>query len=125
MPEDDIPERVTALEAEMDRVREELTTVRADAAAARVLAGGADHDVANVRGELRARTRAISALHDDQVALRQEMRRGFAQVDRRFEQVDRNFAQVDRNFAEVERQFATVRTGLQQIVGLIERITPE
>jgi hypothetical protein len=35
------------------------------------------------------------------------------------------FAQVDRNFAEVERQFATVRAGLQQIVGLIERITPE
>ncbi len=139
MPEDDIPERVTALEAEMGRVREELTTVRADAAAARVLAGGADHDVSEVRGELRAHTRAIGALHEDQVALRQEMRRGFAQVDHRFEQVDQrfeqvdqrfarvdqNFAQVDRNFAEVERQFATVRAGLQQIVGLIERISPE
>ena len=81
MPEDDIPERVTALEAEMGRMREELTTVRADAAAARVLAGGADHDVSEVRGELRAHTRAIGALHEDQVALRQEMRRGFAQVD--------------------------------------------
>ena len=97
-------------------------------------------------GELRAHTRAIGALHEDQVELRQEMRRGFAQVDQRFEQidqrfgqvdqrfeqvdqrfaqVDQNFAQVDRNFAEVERQFATVRAGLQQIVGLIERITPE
>jgi hypothetical protein len=62
-------------------------------------------------GELRAHTRAIGALHEDQVALRQEMRRGFAQVDQRF--------------AQVERQFATMRAGLQQIVGLIERITPE
>jgi hypothetical protein len=92
--------------------------VRADAAAARVPAGGADHDVSEVRGELRAHTPAIGAVHEDQVALRQEMRRGFARVDQRF-------AQVDRNFAEVERQFATVRAGLQQIVGLIERITPE
>ncbi len=118
MPEDDIPERVTALEAEMGQVREELTTVRADASAARVLAGGADHDVSEVRAELRAHTRVIGALREDQVALRQEMRRGFAQVDR-------NFEQVDRNFAEVERQFASVRAGLQQIVGLIEGITPE
>ena len=62
-------------------------------------------------GELRAHTRAIDALHEDQVALRQEMRRSFAQVDQRF--------------AQVERQFATMRAGLQQIVGLIERITPE
>jgi hypothetical protein len=37
-----------------------------------------------VRGELRAHTRAIGALHEDQVALRQEMRRCFAPVDQRF-----------------------------------------
>ena len=45
------------------------------------------------------------------MALRQEMRRGFARVG--------------RNSAQVERQFAMVRTGLQEIVGLIERITLE
>jgi uncharacterized protein (DUF3084 family) len=102
----------------MGRVRDELTTVRADAEAARTLAAGADHDVSEVRSELRAHTRVIGALREDQIALRQEMRRGFAQVNK-------NFAQVDRNFAQVERQFATVRGGLQEIVGLIERINPE
>jgi len=74
MPEDDIPERGTALEAEMGRMREELTTVRADAAAARVQAGGADHDVSEVRAELRAHTRAIGAL---------QLRRGRAAVRHR------------------------------------------
>ena len=110
-PEDDIPERVTALETEVGRMREEITVVRTDAAAARVLAAGADHAVSEVRAELRAHTRSISALREDQVALRQEMQRGFARVD--------------QNFAQVERQFATVHAGLQQIVGLIEAITPE
>jgi hypothetical protein len=111
MPEDDIPERVSALESEVGRMRAELTFVRTDAAAARVLAAGADHDVSEVRAELRAHTRAIGALREDHVALRQDMIRGFAQVD--------------RNFAQVEQQFATVHAGLQQIVGLIEGITPE
>jgi hypothetical protein len=106
-------------------MRDEITFVRTDAAAARVLAAGADHDVSEVRAELRAHTRSISALREDQVALRQEMQRGFAQVDQRFAQVDQRFAQVDQNFMQVERQFATVHAGLRQIVGLIEGITPE
>ena len=118
MPVDDIPERVTALEHEVGRMREELTVARTDAEAARVLASGADHDVSEVRAELRAHMRAIGALREDQVALRRHMDRGFAQVDRRF-------AQVDQNFAQVEREFATVHAGLRQIVGLIEGITPE
>jgi isocitrate lyase len=125
MPEDDIPERVTALEHEVGRMREELTIARTDAEAARVLASGSDHDVSEVRAELRAHMRVIGALRQDQVELRRHMDRGFAQVDRRFAQVDRNFAQVDQNFAQVEREFATVHAGLRQIVGLIEGITPE
>ncbi|MDT7553043.1 MAG: hypothetical protein QOI16_1579 [Pseudonocardiales bacterium] len=118
MPDDDIPERVSALENEVGRMREELTAARTDAEAARVLASGSDHDVSEVRAELRAHLRAIGALREDHVALRQEMHRGFAKIDQ-------NFAQVDQNFAQVERQFATVHAGIEQIVGLIEGITPE
>jgi isocitrate lyase len=110
-PEDDIPERVTALEQEVGRMRDELTVARTDAEAARVLASGADHDVSEVRAELRAHMRAIGALREDQVELRRQM--------------DRGFAQIDQNFVQVERQFATVHTGIRQIVGLIEGITPE
>jgi septation ring formation regulator EzrA len=125
MPDDDIPERVSALENEVGRMREELTAARTDAEAARVLASGSDHDVSEVRAELRAHLRAIGALREDHVALRQEMHRGFAKIDQNFAQVDQNFAQVDQNFAQVERQFATVHAGIEQIVGLIEGITPE
>jgi isocitrate lyase len=152
-PEDDIPERVTALENEVGRMRDELTVARTDAEAARVLASGSDHDVSEVRAELRAHMRAIGALREEQVAVGREMRRGFAMMDRRFAEfdqrferhkhrfariderfdqydrnfakIDQNFAQVDQNFMQVERQFATVHAGLRQIVGLIEGITPE
>lgn len=99
-------------------MREELTVARTDAEAARVLASGSDHDVSEVRAELRAHLRAIGALREDHVALQQQMQRGFARVDQ-------NFAQVDQNFAQVEREFATVHAGIRQIVGLIEGITPE
>ncbi len=104
MPEDDIPERVTALEREVGRMREELTVARTDAEAARVLASGSDHDVSEVRAELRAHMRAIGALREDQVELRRH---------------------IDRGFAKFDRGFATVHAGLRQIVGLIEGTTPE
>jgi hypothetical protein len=45
--------------------------------------------------------------------LRDDMRQGFAQVDRQFAQVDRQFAQVDQEFdkvrGEMRQEFAKVR----------------
>jgi len=62
---------VTALESE-------IRLVRADAAGARVLAGGADRDVSAFGAELDAHTRALSALRETQLEQESEMRRGFA-----------------------------------------------
>jgi hypothetical protein len=102
MPEpDDTPERVTAVEREVRHLRADLDGTARDAQAARLLAAGADHDVSEVRAELRAHTRAISALHDDQVELRAEM-----------------YAFRD----ETRQGFATVNAGMAQIVDLLGQI---
>ena len=79
---------------------------RRDAAAARVLAAGADRDVSDVRVELRAHRTALNALRDGrrelwkgQRELREEMRAGFAAV---------------------ESKFAVVNSGLRQIITLLD-----
>ncbi|MFE5570645.1 hypothetical protein ACFQ68_37020 [Amycolatopsis japonica] len=83
MPDKELAERVARLERQVA----DLTERSADAAAARVLAAGADHDVAQVRAELRAHTGTLNALRQDQVDLREEMRDGFATVNRSLRQI--------------------------------------
>ncbi|MFJ8912308.1 hypothetical protein [Amycolatopsis sp. NPDC102389] len=83
MADEELAERVARLE----RLVADLSDRSADAAAARVLAAGADRDVAEVRAELRAHTGTLNALRQDQVDLREEMREGFATVNRSLQQI--------------------------------------
>jgi hypothetical protein len=62
--DNDIENRVGILEREVARLREQAALTSSDAAAVRVLAAGADHDVSEVRSELRAHTRALNALRE-------------------------------------------------------------
>jgi chromosome segregation ATPase len=85
--EADIEARVSRLESEVERLREDVGVSRAGAAAARVLAGGADRDVSDTRTELRAHTQALSALRETQIeqgeqisGLRSEMQQGFGML---------------------------------------------
>jgi methyl coenzyme M reductase subunit C-like uncharacterized protein (methanogenesis marker protein 7) len=116
----------------MDELRARLRRVEQDAAAARILAGGADRDVGELGREFREfrdqNNRVLNAMREDLTDLRGEMRRGFASVDERFAKVDRGFAQVDRNFEQVDRNFLTVTSkidgvaaGLQVITDLLTR----
>jgi chromosome segregation ATPase len=59
--------RLSALEHEVARFREQLPLAINDAAAARVMAAGADHDVSEVRAELRAHTTVLNALRETQL----------------------------------------------------------
>lgn len=75
---EDLEARVTALEAEVRLIRE-------DAAAARVLAGGADRDVSALSARIDMHKALLEALRETQVeegqkidSLEQEMRAGFA-----------------------------------------------
>ena len=85
---DDLEARVTALETQVRELHSRVRRSEHDAAAARVLAGGADRDVNEIRGELRdfrqATAVGFTAMREDLADLRQETRDGFLKVDRAF-----------------------------------------
>jgi chromosome segregation ATPase len=106
--------RVAALETQM-------RTVRQDAAAARVLAGGADRDVSALATRLDAQTRLLEALRETQVEQGQQLieqgQRLFDQGQRLFDQGDR----IDSLEAEMRRGFSTLTVGQAEILALLRR----
>jgi chromosome segregation ATPase len=119
VPDDDVEARITRLEHEVAELREQVALTRSDAAAARVLAAGADRDVSEVRAELRAHTQGLNALRETQLEqgqeineLRHEMREGFTSQGRRIDALER----------EMRGGFATMATGMAQITALLTDI---
>jgi hypothetical protein len=104
-------ERIDALEADVADMRSRLSRVEQDAAAARILAGGADRDVGEVRHEFREfrdqNNRLLSAMREDLADLRSR--------------VDEQFGRVDRNFLSVHSKIDGVTAGLQVITDLLTR----
>jgi hypothetical protein len=80
----DFEARLSAVETQLGKLAERVQQSQQDAAAARVLAGGADRDVEQIRGEIRdfrqATTSSFNAMRDDLTDLRTEVRQGFAEV---------------------------------------------
>src|SRR6266702_748010 len=97
-----VEREVAQLRAQLTDTRADVTVARTDSAAARVLASGADHDVTEVRAELRAHTQALNALRETQLD---------------------HHAEIQALTAETREGFATLRTGQEQITALLERIT--
>jgi uncharacterized protein YceH (UPF0502 family) len=117
--EPDLEARVVALETQ---VRDLVNRVRAtaqDAAAARVLAGGADRDVADLVVKVDANRKAINALGEQTAARFDQLEQ---KVDNGFAQINRNFAQIDRNFAEVRGRLDATAAGQQQVVDLLTKL---
>ena len=75
---DGLEARVEALETHVHELDRRVRASEQDAAAARVLAGAADRDVTEFRGELRDFRHATAASFN---ALRTEMNERFAQVE--------------------------------------------
>jgi hypothetical protein len=73
-----------ALEARLEAVADRLRRSEQDAAAAGVLAGGGDRDVAQFRGEIRdfrqATTSSFNALREDLGDLRESVATGFIEM---------------------------------------------
>ncbi|MGH3934365.1 MAG: hypothetical protein ACRDS1_05215 [Pseudonocardiaceae bacterium] len=118
-PDGDFEARLSVLEREVARLREqaartssEATAARADAVAARVLAAGADHDVSEVRAELRAHLQALNALRETQLEQAREMREGFAEIR----------GEIRAGLAETREGFAKQATGMAQITALLTMI---
>jgi predicted nucleic acid-binding Zn-ribbon protein len=105
----DLEARVSALETEVHELKGRLSRSEQDAAAARVLAGGADRDVNEIRGELRdfrqATTASFNAMREDISDLRADF------GDLR--------DHVDQGFAEIRGRLDGVAAGHQRIVDML------
>ncbi|MGB6162933.1 MAG: hypothetical protein WCF33_04795 [Pseudonocardiaceae bacterium] len=126
-PEDNLEVRVSALESQ-------IRLVRADAAAARVLAGGADRDVSAFAAKLDAHTRLLTALRETQreqgMAIGELSHRvdsldqrvdGLDQrVDGLSQRVDGLSQRVDGLEGEMRKGFAMTATGMARITELLE-----
>jgi hypothetical protein len=95
---DDLETRLAIVERDVVQLREQAALTSSDAAAARVLAAGADHDVSEVRAELRAHTQALNALRETQLELQE--------------------TQLEQS-REMREGFATLATGMAQITALL------
>ena len=112
MESGDLESRVSALEEQVRNLTGRVQSSEQDAAAARVLAGAADRDVSDFRGELRdfrqATTASFNALRQDFVDLRQDF------GDLR--------THVDNGFIEMRGKFDVIAAGQHQIVDLLQTI---
>lgn len=115
----ELEDRVTALEGQVRDLTGRVRATEQDAAAARVLAGGADRDVSEIRTEIRefrqATVASFNAMREDFVDLRQDF------VDLRQDFVVLR-DHVDRGFAEMRGRFDAAAAGQQQIVNLIQTV---
>lgn len=107
-PNDDLEARVSALESQ-------LPLVRADAAAARVLAGGADRDVSAFGAKLDAHTQVLNALRETQI----EQGLAIVALEHRFDGLEHRVESMD---SEMRKGFAMMSAGMSQITALLEDI---
>jgi chromosome segregation ATPase len=105
MESEDLESRVSSLEEQVRDLSGRVQSSEQDAAAARVLAGAADRDVSEFRGEIRDFRRATTASFN---ALRQDF------VDIR--------THVDHGFTEMRGKFDVMAAGQDQIVELLQTI---
>ena len=98
------------IEERVSRLERSVAEARKDAAAARILAGGADRDVSEMRTELKAHTQTLNALRTTQVEqgkeirdLRTETREGFAQLRT---EMQHGFSVVAVGMAQINAQLA-------------------
>ena len=116
---DDIETRVTVLEREVIRLRDQVALTSSEAEAARVLAAGADHDVSEVRAELRAHTQALNALREVQL----EQGRAIAGLDQRVTSLDQRMAGLDQKVTSLDQKmtegFAMLGSRMAQITALL------
>jgi hypothetical protein len=123
---DNLEPRVAALETQVQELTTGVRRSGHDATAARVLAGGADREVTEIRAELRdfrqATTASFNAMREDFTDLRAEVAELRTEMNSRFAEVNNRFAAVDNGFVEMRGKFDATAAGLEQIVNLLNTI---
>ena len=126
---DRLEARVEALETRVHELDRRVRASEQDAAAARVLAGAADRDVTEFRGELRdfrhATAASFNALRTEMVERFTGIEGRFRSVDERFRSIDERFDQVDNGFIEMRGKLDAAAAGQQQIVDILQRLIAE
>ncbi|HET9253680.1 MAG TPA: hypothetical protein VFO16_00580 [Pseudonocardiaceae bacterium] len=112
MPDDAAEARFTRLEHEVAELREQVALAKSDAAAARVLASGADRDVSEVRAELRAHTQGLNALRETQL----EHGRAIGELRQEMSELRQEMRAQSQ---EMRNGFSTMATGMAQITALL------
>jgi chromosome segregation ATPase len=112
-PNDDLEARVSALESQIRLVRD-------DAAAARVLAGGADRDVSALAAKLDAHTRVLNALRETQLEQGMAIGELSHRMDGLTHRVDGLSQRMDGLEHEMRQGFAMMATGMARITALLE-----
>jgi predicted nucleic acid-binding Zn-ribbon protein len=112
---DDIETRLAIVERDVTQLREQLALTISDAGAARMLAAGADHDVSEVRAELRAHTQALNALRETQLEQGRK-------IDEQGRKIDEQNRKIDEQGREMRDGFATLATGMAQITALLTNL---
>jgi chromosome segregation ATPase len=105
----DLEARVRDLEHEVLRLRDSVEVSRADAVAARVLAGGADRDVSDTKTLLRAHTQTLNALRETQLEQQGELRALNEKIDEK----------VDALRSQMQQGFGTLHTGMAQLLAVL------
>jgi chromosome segregation ATPase len=105
----DLEARVSELEHEVARLKDGVEISRADAAAARVLAGGADRDVSDMKTFLRAHTQTLNALRETQL----EQHEKLTSLDEKSTSMQ---AQIDGLRSEMQQGFGMLQTGIAQLI---------
>jgi hypothetical protein len=115
----DLEARVAALEARVSELDGRVRRSEQDAAAARVLAGGADRDVTEMTAEIRGfreqNTRVLNAMREDLTDLRSRVDDGFAGIENRL-------TEMQNGFIEVRGRLDATAAGQQQIVSLLNTL---
>jgi hypothetical protein len=121
-PIEELGERVTALEHKVHEVQATADSARADAAAARVLAGGADRDVSAFGAKLDVHKALLEALRETQVEQGQRL----TGVEGRLSGVEGRLTGVEGRLTslegKVDKGFSMLATGQAQITALLRNI---
>jgi chromosome segregation ATPase len=112
---EELEQRLSAVEAKVERFG-------ADAAAVRILAGGADRDVSALAARLDAQTQLLQALRETQV----EQGRTLAEQGRDIAELKTSLAdtrsEMRQGFTEMRGKLDATAAGLDQITALVTRL---
>jgi predicted nucleic acid-binding Zn-ribbon protein len=106
---DDLEARVAALESQVRDLTEQVRHSREDSAAARILAGGADREVGELRGELRDFRQATTASFN-------AMREGLADQRGSINSLGEH---MDTGFAEIRGRLDGTAAGIDGITAML------